>query len=116
MDIMKRHEEIEFVTKAGGRFKLTSLLEKRYKELVFGGRPLVEARSNDPLETLLAEVIEDKVSLVPESEAVAAAAAMLMADRSDEAKEELELRARIDARQKVQERAEKEKRDDEEEA
>jgi len=111
MDMLRKHEEELFISKIGGRFKLVSLLEKRYKELVFGSRPLVDTQSSDPLDILLAEVIEGKIDLVPESEAIAAAAAVLMADKSDEAREEIAERARIDARQK---RELREKADDEE--
>jgi DNA-directed RNA polymerase subunit omega len=96
----KRFEEEELIKKVGGRFKLASLLEKRYKELLFGARPLVDVQSNDPLETLLQEVAQGKIELVPEAEAVAAAAAALMAERSNEASEEMAVRAALDAKTK----------------
>ena len=76
----KIYTDEKAVEKAGGRFKLASLLEKRYKELVFGARPLVERTSKDPMDLLLAEVVEGKIELVPEAEAVAAAAAALLGD------------------------------------
>lgn len=79
---MKNEYNEDVVEKAGGRFKLTSLLEKRYKELVFGARPLVDVKSKDAMDVLLAEVLEGKIELVPESEALAAAAAALMSDTS----------------------------------
>ncbi len=70
----------EIAERMGGRFKLTFLLQKRYKELMFGSRPLVDVDSEDVLDVLLAEVAEDKIELVPEAEAVAAAAAALLGD------------------------------------
>ena len=77
---MKKISGQDITEKMGGRFKLTSLLQKRYKELMFGSRPLVDVDSEDVLDVLLAEVAEDKIELVPESEAVAAAAAALLGD------------------------------------
>ena len=86
----KIYTDQKAMDKVGGRFKLASLLEKRYKELLFGARPLVERTSKDPMDLLLAEVIEGKIELVPEAEAVAAAAAALMgdSDKSSEAEEQ----------------------------
>lgn len=78
----KKYYEQEAIDKVGGRFKLTSLLKKRYKELMFGDKPLVKVDSDDVMDVLLAEVIEDKIELVPEAEAVAAAAASLMSEEA----------------------------------
>ena len=114
MEMLKRHEEEEFVAKIGGRFKLTALLEKRYKELLFGARPLVDIESNDPLDILLAEVLAGKTQLVPEAEAVAAAAAVLMADTSSEAREEIAARAKLESRLKREEEKAKAKDEDDE--
>jgi len=96
----KKFDEEELIRKVGGRFKLAALLEKRYKELLFGGRPLVDVQSNDTLEILLQEVAQGKIELVPEDEAVAAAAAALMAERSSEASDEMAVRAALDAKVK----------------
>ena len=37
----------EIVTKVGGRFKLTALIQKRLLELMDGARPLVERTTHD---------------------------------------------------------------------
>ena len=83
---MKKISGHEIAERMGGRFKLTSLLQKRYKELLFGSRPLVNVDSEDVLDILLAEVDDNKIELVPESEAVAAAAAALLGDRPTKTK------------------------------
>jgi len=80
----KKYTDQDAVDKVGGHFKLTSLLEKRYKELVFGSRPLVETESRDVMDTLLREVLEDKIELVSEEEAVAAAARALLGEKEGE--------------------------------
>ena len=40
----------EIVEKFGGRFKLTSLIQKRLKEIIEGARPLVERNNRSDLE------------------------------------------------------------------
>jgi len=52
------------IMKVGGRFKLAALLDKRWLELLQGSRTLVkrEASATD-LETVVAEVIEDKLGI-----------------------------------------------------
>ena len=47
----------------GGRFRLTALLQKRIRELVRGGRPLVECDTHDYTEIALAEVLAGKIEL-----------------------------------------------------
>jgi DNA-directed RNA polymerase subunit omega len=86
----KKVSRQEATEKAGGRFKLTSLLQKRYRELLLGSRPLVDIESDDILDILIAEVAQDKTELVPESEAIAAAAAALLGDTGKKAKKEEE--------------------------
>ncbi|MCD6405527.1 MAG: hypothetical protein J7M19_06845, partial [Planctomycetes bacterium] len=78
----RKYYEQEAIDKVGGRFKLTSLLKKRYKELMFGDKPLVRIDSDDVIDVLLAEVMEDKIELVPEAEAIAAAAAALTSEKA----------------------------------
>jgi len=97
----KKHGEEEIIHMVGGRFKLATLIEKRQKELLFGGRPLVPVESGDPLDPILEEIYEKKIELIPESEAVAAAAAALMADSPKEAEEEQRVRAALDADSKA---------------
>jgi len=105
----KKYAEEDVISQVGGRFKLATLLEKRYRELLFGGRPLVDVESNDPLDTLLEEVVEKKVELIPESEAVAPAAAVLMSDANAEARDEQAVRAALELPEKKEDEDEDKK-------
>ena len=54
----------EIVQKMGGRFKLTALIQRRLKELVVdGARPLVERQGRTDLELVIAEILEDKITV-----------------------------------------------------
>lgn len=97
----KKYGEEEVIERAGGRFKLASLLEKRYKELLFGARPLVQTDATDPLDILLAEVMEGKIELIPEAVAVSAAAAALMYEPASDSEREAERIAEQKARASV---------------
>ena len=56
----------ELDVKVGVRFKLTTLLQKRIRELVAGAPKLVEIRSDNPIDIAIAEVRAGKVELVTE--------------------------------------------------
>ena len=52
----------EIVTKMGGRFKLTALIQRRLYELVIeGARPLVERDGRTDLELVIEEILQDKI-------------------------------------------------------
>lgn len=51
------------VNKVGGRFKLTALMQKRWLELMQGGRPLVDPEGRTPLEIIAAEILEGKIGI-----------------------------------------------------
>lgn len=51
----------EIVNKAGGRFKLCALIQRRLVELMDGSRPLVERRGRSDLELVIAEIVEGKI-------------------------------------------------------
>ena len=53
----------EIVTKVGGRFKLTALIQHRWRELMDGARPLVERAGRSDLEVAIQEVVEDKIAV-----------------------------------------------------
>jgi DNA-directed RNA polymerase subunit omega len=53
----------EIVNKVGGRFKLTALIQKRMLELMDGARPLVERDGLTDLETVIQEIIQDKIAI-----------------------------------------------------
>ncbi len=56
-------KEEKIVNKVGGRFKLSSLIQKRLVALNRGARPLVELMTNNPMEIVVAEIMEDKIFL-----------------------------------------------------
>jgi len=54
----------EIVNKVGGRFKLTSLVQKRMSELLQGARPLIEdTEGKTMLEIVIEEVRQDKIAI-----------------------------------------------------
>ncbi|WP_146371723.1 DNA-directed RNA polymerase subunit omega [Symmachiella macrocystis] len=55
--------EEQIVNKVGGRFKLSTLIQKRMVALNRGSRPLVEIQSKDAMEIVIREIMEDKIYL-----------------------------------------------------
>ncbi len=53
----------EIVNKVGGRFKLTALIQKRMVELMDGARPLVDRQGMTDLETVIQEILQDKIMI-----------------------------------------------------
>lgn len=51
------------IQKAGGRFKLSALIQKRLVQLAAGSRPLVELDTNDKMKIVLQEILQDKIYL-----------------------------------------------------
>ena len=56
-------KEEEIVNKVGGRFKLSTLIQKRMVALNTGAKPLVESRNPDRMHIVLQEILEDKIYL-----------------------------------------------------
>jgi DNA-directed RNA polymerase subunit omega len=53
----------EIVTKLGGRFKLTALIQRRLRELVIdGARPLVDRDGRTDLEVVIEEILQGKIT------------------------------------------------------
>ena len=55
--------EEEIVRKVGGRFKLSTLIQKRLVALNAGSRPLVDMRTDEKLEIVIQEILQDKIYL-----------------------------------------------------
>ena len=53
----------EIVRRSGGRFKLTALIQRRWKELMEGARPLVEREGRSDLEVAIDEVVQNKIAV-----------------------------------------------------
>jgi DNA-directed RNA polymerase subunit omega len=56
-------KEEGIVQKVGGRFKLSTLIQKRMVALNTGARPLVDVKGGDKLSTVLQEIIAEKIYL-----------------------------------------------------
>ena len=60
------HEEFKeetIVNKVGGRFKLSTLIQKRLVALNKGARPLVDMRTVDKMAIVIQEIMQDKIFL-----------------------------------------------------
>ena len=55
--------EEEIVNKVGGRFKLSTLIQKGMVALNAGGRPLVDIDSDDKMQIVIEEIKQDKIYL-----------------------------------------------------
>ena len=56
-------KEEEIVNRVGGRFKLSTLIQKRMVALNTGARPLVQTASQDKMTIVIQEILEDKIFL-----------------------------------------------------
>ena len=56
-------KEERVVNKVGGRFKLSTLIQKRLVQLIQGSRPLVNLPMNDKMKIVLQEILQDKIYL-----------------------------------------------------
>lgn len=54
-----KHDDV--ITKLGGRFKLTALIQRRWLELMRGARPMVDTQGRSDLEVVIQEIIEGKI-------------------------------------------------------
>ena len=56
-------KEEMIVNKMGGRFKLSTLIQKRLVALNRGARPLVEMQTKNQMEIVIQEILQDKIFL-----------------------------------------------------
>ena len=56
-------KEEAIVNKVGGRFKLSTLIQKRMVALNTGARPLVEVKGGDKMSIVVQEILQDKIFL-----------------------------------------------------
>src|SRR5581483_1169596 len=60
------HDELKeegIVNKVGGRFKLSTLIQKRMVALNTGARPLVDLKTSDKMAIVIQEILQDKIFL-----------------------------------------------------
>jgi DNA-directed RNA polymerase subunit omega len=55
--------EEEIVNKVGGRFKLSTLIQKRLVALNGGSRPLVDVTTDDKMQIVIEEIKQNKIYL-----------------------------------------------------
>jgi len=61
--MLEELKEEEIVNKVGGRFKLSTLIQKRLIALNQGARPLVDGRNLDKLSVVIQEIMQEKIFL-----------------------------------------------------
>lgn len=64
IDVIRQIDRLD--EKVGGRFRLTSLIQKRIQEVVRGSPRFIEAKS--PMRSALAEIEAGKIELVEPSD------------------------------------------------
>ncbi|MBP7747279.1 MAG: DNA-directed RNA polymerase subunit omega [Phycisphaerae bacterium] len=69
IELLKNDDIIE---KVGGRFKLTSLIQKRWLELMRGARPMVEPGGKTEMEIVMEEILQGKIAIDYEKSGLAA--------------------------------------------
>jgi DNA-directed RNA polymerase subunit omega len=66
--MLEELKEEAIVNKVGGRFKLSTLIQKRLVQLNRGGRRLVDIDTKDNMEVVIQEILQDKISLTTSNE------------------------------------------------
>ena len=66
--------EEAIVKKIGGRFKLSTLIQKRLVQLNGGARPLVDPKNDNKMQIVINEIMQDKIYLDTEMNVQVAAA------------------------------------------
>lgn len=61
--MLEELKEEQIVNKVGGRFKLSTLIQKRMIALNQGARALVELRGADKMTLVIQEIMQDKIYL-----------------------------------------------------
>jgi DNA-directed RNA polymerase subunit omega len=62
--MIERLRQDDIIEKVGGRFKLTSLIQKRWLELMRGARPLIEnTRGRTEMEIIMEEIMAGKIAI-----------------------------------------------------
>lgn len=55
--------EEELIQRVGGRFKLSTLIQKRMVALMAGARPMVDLETSDRMQIVVQEIRDDKIFL-----------------------------------------------------
>lgn len=76
--MLEELKEESIIKKVGGRFKLSTLIQKRLVALNAGRRPLVDLQTDNKMEIVLEEIKQDKIYLDTTSQVVADADSDMM--------------------------------------
>jgi DNA-directed RNA polymerase subunit omega len=63
IDMIDELREEEIIKKVGGRFKLSTLIQKRMVQLNGGSRPLVDPKNDNRMQIVINEILQDKIFL-----------------------------------------------------
>ncbi len=55
--------EEEIIHKVGGRFRLSTLIQKRLVQINAGARPLVDPKQDNKMQIVINEIMQDKIYL-----------------------------------------------------
>ncbi|KAA5543850.1 DNA-directed RNA polymerase subunit omega [Roseiconus nitratireducens] len=66
--MLEELKDEETVNKVGGRFKLSTLIQKRLVQLNQGSRALVNVDTHDKMSIVLQEIMQDKIILNMDNE------------------------------------------------
>ena len=53
----------DLINRFGGRFRLTAVVQKRWRQLLLGARPMVEPEGLTELEVVIQELVEGKIEI-----------------------------------------------------
>ncbi|MAT10542.1 MAG: DNA-directed RNA polymerase subunit omega [Pirellulales bacterium] len=82
--MLEELKEEEIINKVGGRFKLSTLIQKRIVQLKQGSRVLIDTNgSEDQMRIVLQEILQDKIFLDENDEVQAAPDAEPVTDVPD---------------------------------
>lgn len=56
-----RHDDI--INKVGGRFRLAAVIQKRWRQLMQGARPMVDTKGLTDMEVIVKEIMEGKIEV-----------------------------------------------------
>jgi DNA-directed RNA polymerase subunit omega len=62
----------DLINRVGGRFRLTTLIQKRWLELLQGARPMVDPRGLTEMEIVIEEIAQGKVTIDHEASGLSA--------------------------------------------
>ncbi|MFH1024555.1 MAG: DNA-directed RNA polymerase subunit omega [Planctomycetota bacterium] len=60
----RKYSMNEIISKVGGRYNLTTIVQKRMRELNEGAPRLVELPTDNPLDVIYEEIMQEKITLV----------------------------------------------------